>query len=168
MRVTQMSENQNVTESGKHGMIEILKRTSALLAAIVLVFGTYRAFTAYVESRIRATIETPAFLEELSRRLRPAVVFDDAGSILADMGGMKYIGDIRVSKAADGHLEVLVSPTEHLGVEPILQPMDGNFNVLAERGKKYDWLFRLYGVPTLLVDQAPERKHVRFRLEIVR
>jgi hypothetical protein len=85
------------------------------------------------------------------------------------MGGTKYIGDFRVSKAKDGHLEVLISPNEYLAIEPILQPLDGTFNVLAERGKKYDWLFRLYEVPIRVTEQTPpERTHLRFRLEFVR
>jgi hypothetical protein len=137
---------------------------SAIGAAVSILFG----ILAFVDSRVKASIEEPSFISKLSRQLRPSVIFDEKSSVLADLGAMQHISDIRVATKADGAVEVVVSPVEPFGIEPVLESLDETFVIKAERGNKYDWVFHLYPVQTLLVAEVPKVERRRFRLELIR
>jgi hypothetical protein len=139
----------------------------ALIGALATVLGGLYAVHSYIDARIRSNIEDPAFIRQLSRSLRPSVIFDERGSILTDLGAMRYLRDIQVQPQKAG-ITIVVSPLEHLGAEPVLEALDGDFVVRSERGHKFDWIFRLYPVPSLLVEDVPRRERLRFRLELIR
>jgi hypothetical protein len=120
----------------------VLKRVYVIIGAVVFLFAAYHGFNAYLDSRIESRITDPAFMRELARNVRPSVLFDERGSILADLGAMRFIDSIEVSKGTDEVWTITISLSEFLEVEPILEGVDSQF--------------------------APERNILRFRLEIVR
>jgi hypothetical protein len=147
----------------------VLKSLYVITGAVVFLFATYHGFNAYLDSRIESRITDPAFMQELARNVRPSVVFDENGDVLADLGAMKLIDSIKVSRNTDEVWTITISPSEFLGVEPVLEGVDSQFVIHAERGNKYDWVYQLYRVHPLLVSEIPpEQKILRFRLEIVR
>ncbi len=146
-----------------------LKNVYVIIGAVVVLFATYHGCNAYLDSRIESRITDPAFMQELAGNVRPSVLFDDKGGVLADLGAMKFIDRIEVSRGADEVWTITISPSEFLGIEPILEGVDSQFVIRAERGNKNDWVYQLHRVHPLIVSTLPpQRKNLRFRLEIVR
>jgi hypothetical protein len=150
----------------------MVPRTVSSFLVVVGALGAIASFLygiqAFIDGRVKAAIQDPAFISQLSRNLRPSVVFDSRGSILADLGAMQHINDIRVVAKKDAPIEITVSPMESFAVEPVLESLDARFVTKAERGQKYDWIFRLYPIETLLVSDPPKVERLRFRLELIR
>ncbi len=64
------------------------------VAAIVgVIFGV----KAYVERLVDKRLDSPETIDRLSKLIRPTVIFDNKGTILADLGAMEYIESIGVS-----------------------------------------------------------------------
>jgi|APFre7841882654_1041346.scaffolds.fasta_scaffold39344_2 hypothetical protein len=146
----------------------MLKAIYAVAGVIILLVGTYYAFIKYVDSRVDSKIHNADFLKQLARSVRPSLVFDVKGSILADMGAVPFVTNISVSKAPKDGLKITVSPVEHLGMEPVLEALDDHYIIRAERGQKFDWVFHLSGIPYFVGESMPKRDRSRFRLEIIR
>ena len=122
-----------------------------------------------MDSRIAKKSEDPEFLRALSRRVRPSMIFDENGSVLADIGAMAHIADFEVVRDGEDAFDITVHPTEHIALQPILESLDTRFVISARRGHKYDWVFRLDHIDTLLAESSAEQTGpLRFRLEIVR
>jgi hypothetical protein len=103
-------------------------------------------------------------------KVRPSLVFDVKGSIIADMGAASYIKNISISEGPKDSFIIVVSPVNFLAVEPVLEPLDGRYNIQGQRGKKFDWIFNLSGISAILREDSalPPREKQRFRLEIIR
>jgi hypothetical protein len=145
-----------------------LKTIYAAAGAVIFLFVSYHGLNSYIDWRIDERIKNADFLSGLARRVRPSVVFDDNGSIIADMGAIQYISDIKVSKGEKDSVIVIITPNEYLGVEPVLEALDAEYSIHAERGKKFDWVFRLYAIQQLVIESSPQRDNQRFRLELIR
>jgi hypothetical protein len=146
----------------------ILKVVYAVVGAIVFLFAAYHGLNSYLDSRIDSKINNADFLKKLARSGRPSLVFDEKGSIVADMGAVAFVNNISVTKGPKDSFKIVVSPVEYLGVEPVLEAVDGNYAIRAERGQKFDWVFHLSGIQTLVTESSPKRDRQRFRLEIIR
>ena len=145
-----------------------LKIVYWIFGVIVFLFVTYHGFNYYLDVRIESKINDADFLKKLAKSIRPSLVFDVNGSIIADMGAAPYISDISVSKKENVDFEIIVTPIEHLDVEPILESLDRDFTIKAIRGQKFEWIFQLKGIKRLaMVDSAKYEKQ-RFRLELIR
>jgi hypothetical protein len=146
----------------------ILKVVYALVGAIVFLVAAYHGLNSYLEARIESKINNADFLKKLARSVRPSIVFDERGSIVADMGAVPFVNNISVSKTPKDGFKIVVSPVDYLGVEPVLEALDGNYTIRVERGQKFDWVFHLSGIQTLVLESSPKRDSQRFRLEIIR
>jgi hypothetical protein len=159
----QSKENSRVPITGI-----ILKGVFSVVATVILLVGAYHGLNSYIDSRIDSKIHNADFLKKLARNVRPSLVFDENGSILADMGAVPFVSNISVSKESKGNLKITVSPAEYLGIQPVLEALDGQYVIRAERGQKFDWVFHLAGVQRLLLASSPKPEKGRFRLEIIR
>ena len=139
-----------------------------IFAGIVLVIGTIYAVDLYLNSKIETKISNPDFLKKLSRTMRPSLIFDEKESIQADMGAASFVEKISVSKVKKDDFKIVISPREHLGVQPVLEALDGRYVIRAERGKKFDWVFHLSAIHAILAEDSAEVDKQRFRLEIIR
>jgi len=141
-----------------------------LVTSIVAFVVAYYGVTSFVDSRIEKQINDADFLKKLARNARPSLVFDVKGSIIADMGAVSYITNISISESPNDSLTKVISPVDFLAVEPVLEPLDGRYNIQGQRGKKFDWVFNLSGISTRLREGSalpPPREKQRFRLEII-
>jgi hypothetical protein len=150
--------------------IVYLKYVFPIIAAIILLIGAYHGLNWYLDHRITTKINDADFLKKLARSVRPSLVFDQNGSIIADMRAVSYINNISISEGPKDSFTIVVSPVDFLAVEPVLEPLDGRYNIHGQRGKKFDWVFNLSGISTLLLEDSPlsTREKQRFRLEIIR
>jgi hypothetical protein len=132
------------------------------------LIGTIYGFTAFVDARIERITSGDAFMDKVASRVRPSVVFNQRGSILADMGAMDVIENITLtnySTALPG--TIIITPKRFLAHAPILSTIDPfTLNVLEERGNKFDWIYHI-GYVSASWNKDPFSS-IRFRLEIVR
>jgi len=151
------------------GIKSILGAVMAIVAAFIVIIGAYHGLNVFVDNKISVNMSNPVFLRELARSVRPSVVFDERGSILADLGASNLIKEIKVTKEQKETLTltITVTPCEYLGIEPVLEALDGYYAIRAERGSKYDWVFHLTDIGVTY--EAPEEmRPQRFRLDIIR
>jgi hypothetical protein len=138
------------------------------ILAIGAILGVVAAVTLYIDYRIENKITDDKFLKELSHSIRPTVVFDQNNSILANMGAMEYIEDINVVVEDGEPKKIVLSPKVFLGVAPILECLDGHFEIIKKQGEKYNWEYELKHVSRLLSESSGQITNHRFRIEIVR
>ena len=136
---------------------------SAFVAAIYGVIS-------FVDWRIDKQINDADFLRKIARKVRPSLVFDEKGSIIADMGAVGLIKNILITEGPKDSFTIVVSPVDFLAIEPVLEPLDGRYNIQGQRGKKFDWIFNLSRISTYFAEGSalPPRERQRFRLEIIR
>lgn len=143
-----------------------LKSALEIAAALVAVVGALYGALVFVDKRIAAKIRDDSFVRELAGALRPAVIFDNAGSVLVDQGGMRYIEDIEVSadEAQPPYPgKITLRLRRHLAYAPLLVPLEGDVvSITSARGKKHDWVYTL---DYLMTDD--ERKSLTYRVEII-
>src|SRR5689334_1345599 len=111
---------------------------------------------------------SPEFMRAVASQVRPAVIFDSNGSILADLGGMQYLEAIQVSfpDREKGTGTIMLKPKLLLTVPPEITGMGGaQIFPIPKRGPGYEWA---YGVDEiyLVKDDVPKPYHSR--LEIIR
>jgi hypothetical protein len=153
--------------------VDVMKVLTAIFALIVsaaTIFGLYHGLNQYIDARIYAKMSNPSFLKELSRSIRPSVVFDEKQSIVADIGAMTYLEKIVIKKGDNDTLKIFVTPKEYIGIEPVLEALDSAYAIQAERGSGYDWIFQLNSM-NLVRQEGPnpdETRPQRFRLELIR
>ena len=148
------------------GTITILKVIFGVMSAAILLFGGYHGLNSYLDRRIEARISNPAYLQKLARSVRPSLLFDDKGSIVADMGAGTLVKNISISKNDKGGLDIIITPLEYIGIEPVLEALDHGYNIEGERGEMFDWRFHLSGSSNYKF--GPEATRNRFRLELIR
>lgn len=163
-----MLKTKNEEGDNRASTVNTLKVIYVLAGIAVFLFVSYHGFNSYIDWRIDNRIKNSDFLHQLARHVRPSLVFDDNGSIIADMGAIQYISDIKVSKGDKNSVLIIISPNEYLGVEPVLEALDAEYSIHAKRGQKFDWIFNLYPIQQLVMELSPERDNERFRLEIIR
>src|SRR4030042_3709282 len=148
----QSKENGSTPNAGA-----MLKVIYAVVGTIIFLFAAYHGLNSYIDLRIDSKIYNADFLKKLARSVRPSLVFDEKGSILADMGAVAFVTNISVSKGPKDSLKITVSPVEYLGMEPVLEALDDQYTIRAERGQKFDWVFHLAGIQTLVLQSSPKR-----------
>jgi hypothetical protein len=141
-----------------------------LVTSIAAFVVAYYGVTSFVDSRIEKQINDADFLKKLARNVRPSLVIDVKGSIIADMEAASYINNISISEGPKDSFIIVVSPVNFLAVEPILEPLDARYYIQGQRGKKFDWIFNLSAISVELREDSalPPREKQRFRLEIIR
>jgi hypothetical protein len=63
---------------------------------------------------------------------------------------------------------IVVSPNAFLSVPPLLESLDGEFGIIVNKGKKYDWVYELKSVDTLLLQSSGKITNHRFRIEVIK
>ena len=148
-----------------------LARTWAVVSGIIALLGVVGAiigFNAYVDHKIDVKMSDPTFIRAIASEVRPAVIFDSNGSILADLGGMQCLDSITVSfpdiEKKPG--EIIVKPRVLLTFPPEIIGMGGaQVFPVAHRGSGYVWSYNVDGI-YLMKENVP--RPYRFRLEVIR
>lgn len=148
-------------------IMRIAMTAIAVIAGAGALIGTIYGFTAFIDSRIERVVTTDAFLSKVASRVRPSCIFNQKGSILADMGAMAVIENISLTNYS-GALPtiIIVTPNRYLANAPILSTIDPfTLTVTEERGNKYEWIYQVAYVASTMKENALDT--IRFRLEIV-
>ena len=156
---------ENVTVKG----VTILVTT--LVVTIPAVIGFHVYVKGYVKDIVEKKISDPDMIEKVKAQIRPMVVFNQNESILVDTGGMQYIESIQVilDKEKETPQEIIVTPTLYLAIAPILESFDDDFVITSERGKEFQWIYKLGAINRMLFEDSATRSGVnRFRLEIIK
>ena len=147
----------------------VVKAVVVITALASLIFGV----PAFIDSRIDQRISNPDYIRQVASHVRPSLVFDATGSILIDLGAVQYIDNITT---ADVHpigsapqfrfpSEIIVSPKQHLVHPPRISSFDAvQFEVVVERGHRFDWKYNLKWIGHS--GQPPDP--TRFQLDILR
>ena len=149
----------------------LVKGISIVVGIVVGVVGIVLGvliIEGQIEKRILEKLRTPEVLREIASLIRPSLIFDHNGSIRTDSGAGQFIENIQVEMGKDEPNKIVISPTEHLNTQPILECLNYNFYITARRIGKSDWLFELSSDNYLISEGSPERKEWLFRLEIIR
>lgn len=147
---------------------------------LLTLFGAAAAYFALVEWRVNSIVKDPDFRQEVARRARPGMVFDEDGRVIADMGVLALLKDVPEVKMTTTSNEfggksvtttIIIQPKEYLAVEPILESLDhGSVSVSAKRIRGTAWEIFLSGRYYFAVDLEHSPTNLapaRYRLEIV-
>ena len=131
---------------------------------ILGAIATLYAFHLHVKRVVESYANSPEFISKVASETRPALMFDQNFSIIADQGGSKYINDIEITPPPPAHpTQMIVRVSTHLSHEPFLESMSANeYLITASRWKKHDWVFQLRPLGTVA-----DEKRV-FRIEIIK
>jgi hypothetical protein len=129
----------------------------------------------YIDRRVDKSIASPGFIGKVRHNIKPTAIFNIDGSVIADMGAMGYISDIKVEKEKYKgsnkifKVKIIITPKELLNVAPMLEALDGNYNIATKRGHKYDWIYDLRPVIVIVTEESDQtHTHAeRFRIEIL-
>jgi len=146
-------------------MKSILKTCATVLAVILTLF----AIQQYIGYLVDKKVHEENFIDNIASRVRPFVIFDQNGSILAEKGARKFIDKIEVERnKKDGvPISVKVAFTKAFGVVPVLECLDDIFVITYRRGTMYEIIYGL-GRVNFLTFHGATISNWRFRLEIVR
>ena len=141
---------------------EILKAIAYIGGLVGAIYG----FKRYVESLVTKKLESHETIDKVSRLIRPSVIFDNKGIILADLGAMEYVKSIDLSyddKEPELPVTVEIKCKQFLALPPLLTSLDNySYQEKATRDKELSWVFELE--PMSYVSDAA---NFRFRLEIL-
>lgn len=143
-----------------------------VLEAIIILFGIFYGLQWYLEKQI---LNDPGFITKLSHKIRPALLFDEEGIIVRDMGAKEYVINIKVVVKADpkkARMKIItVYLNKYLDLPPILEPLYGDFvQTPAKRGKENTWIYQVGEIDTLTWGSSvelTEKEKPHFRLEII-
>ena len=135
----------------------------AIIISALALFG----FDQYLDYKIERALQDPQNLQKIASRVRPGLIFDSKGSIIADMGGESVISDIQFEYDKEFlHCpsKIVITPNRYLRQAPILTPLDDmEYIIRVQQGPLRSWQYDLS--PLKIVDRAGALP--RFRLEIL-
>jgi hypothetical protein len=148
-----------------------LARTWAIVTAIIAVLGLVGAIVGvntWIDRKIDARTSDPAFIRQVASQVRPALIFDSNGSIIADLGAMQYFDEISVTfhEGEKKPGEIILKPKVLLGFPPEITGMGGvQIFPAAQRGPGLTWR---YEVEEFYIQKETVSRPFRFRLEVIK
>ena len=152
--ISHRKRNEGFLNSKKHWKAIIqdsamAKRSRTLMIRAVLtivgIFSSLVVIDYYIEYKITNVIQSEGFQRNLQERLRPAMIFDQNGSIFLDKGGWKWIDDLKVLKNKRGFVEKITFTLKNPNMFPILTSLDNtvNYSINIARGKGSEVIYEL-------------------------
>ncbi|MEA2076957.1 MAG: hypothetical protein U9O95_02955 [Candidatus Marinimicrobia bacterium] len=155
---------------------DFFKLVFTIVVTIVTLFGAIIGVIFLINGQVKEQVKRIAssdqFLEELSSKINPYMIFNENNSILVDMGGGKYINEIIVEKDTFWAEEVgeitnkiTIIPNQLLSTAPLLKCIDSGdtYTIKVERGPKFNWIYTL----DLSGDMIFPRPINKFRIDII-
>ena len=149
----------------------LLKNIRGIIGAIVVIavlIGAIYGLNSYIETKIDKITNDEQFINKISSRIRPYIIFDSKETILLDMGGLQFLEKIKVVPGDDNTKppKIIVTPKKYMDHAPLLTCLKLVHMVLSvERGKNLDWEYTLGN----FIETKPPRvlPVEQFRLEII-
>jgi len=134
---------------------------AALVALVAAVYG----FTRFIDWRVEKRMTDSEYIARVAAALRPSLIFDQNGSILADQGGLAVIDKVTVELDANSlPNKITIIPTRHLATAPLLQTLEVEAVIFTtSRGPGLAWVYSLEYI--MWHDDLDGLR--RFRLEIL-
>lgn len=134
--------------------------------AVIVMFGAAFTLINFIDWRVDIRINDSEYIEKVASQIRPGLVFNSRGTILYDLGGLKYIEDIEVVPSGGDWVapkQIIIKPKAFLSQAPILTALDSVFiKVTPRRGTGIEWVYDIEQS-----GQLGGHDIMRFRLEIV-
>ena len=145
-------------------------KLAGALVTVITLFGGIYGFQFVVEKMVDNRLQDPAVLQELANQIRPALIFDQTGKTVSNLGAFGFIRRLEVSREeGTQRFVVLISFNEYFAAPPNLECMDSICTIEVEReGLGSDWRFEVEVVQLLAITETSLPEPSRFRLEIVR
>lgn len=142
-------------------------------SATVLAIGTgFLKARKYIEDRIQESLSKEEIIGKISLLVKPDMIFDEKGSIVADRGASAFVQDRGIYFTMEDDMsdsipsEIRISFSKHLKVPPLLTPLNPDITTIRpERGASHDWIYKLSYSATVGHDEDKEFRR-RYRLEI--
>lgn len=150
-----------------------IKKIAQALTILSVLASVIFGVDKFIDWRIDQRITSPSFIGKVRHSIKPTAIFNIDGSVIANMGAMDYISDIKVEKEKFEtydkifKIKIIVSPKELLNVAPMLEALDGTYKITSKRGNKYDWIYILEPIVLLAVYEPAIKEAERFRIEII-
>ncbi len=162
-----MNETKKTFKDTYHSWLNAL---NGPLAFVVVVFTIAGVYFFNIDSRVRSIVKDPEFVAAVAQRVRPAMVFDSKGIVLADMGALAFLEEVpRIEDISHG-VKITIHPKAILPAEPIIQALDeGNVSVKAQRSSGLSWEIVVSARHAFWANEysPPDPTPERYRLEIV-
>lgn len=121
---------------------EYVQKSVKLAVGILVVLGTVAGIFRLIDWRMESYLQSEQVREDIARRVRPYLIFNQNGSILVDGGGMQYLQEppeVIVGDSPD--LTITVFPKEHMSFCPLIESLTGDlYHFEARRGKGHQWI----------------------------
>ena len=134
-----------------------------ILGIVISIFTLEDRVDKIVENKLK----DPEVLKQIAYLVRPSLTFNQEGTILTDSGAQDFIKDIKVIMGENEPKSIIISPTNHLNIAPLIECLNYNYNFSSKQVGKLDWQFDLSS-PTYLVTTSYQITDWTFRLEIIR
>jgi hypothetical protein len=153
----------------------VVKASAGAALTVAALIGTLYGSHEYIRTEIDKRLRDPEVLDAVAARVRPAVIFDSHGSIIADMGAMQRIESLIVRPSTNAPSDkldaqppslIIVTPREHLAQAPLMTMMDPfiALDLDIRRGTGLSWEYEVkqaYHVTT------GSKRALYFRLELL-
>ncbi len=142
-----------------------LKILEAIIVILTISGAIYGAMQ-FIDKRIEKKLQDDSFVRKVAAYLRPAVVFDERGSIVIDQGGMEIIDSIEIKhdEGSSLPLTIIVNPKRYLAHPPFIFPLDNEMvDFKSSRGERFIWT---YDLDYKMTNDDYDGKR-RFRMEII-
>jgi hypothetical protein len=138
------------------------------MAVILGVIGSVYGFKNYVDGLVNKKLESSETIDKISRLIRPSLIFDNKGVILADLGAMEHIKSINLgyNEGREPTLPTRIEVTfkKFLALPPLLTSLDSySYNEKVNRGQGLSWIFELEPL-----SYTSDIGYFRFRVEVLR
>ena len=139
--------------------------TIQLLAFLVAIIGLFFVFDNYINNQIEDKITSEEYMSNLSKLLRPFLVFDEKGNTFYDHGAKVYISDIDVDTKKE---VILVKTKEYLQFAPLITFIGSSqYSYNTKRISDNTWSYTLESA-NFLVDGDGKESNILYVLEILK
>jgi hypothetical protein len=118
------------------------------IAAVCTVIGSFCGVVSFFTRRLDARLADKSILDAIAARLRPELIFTDAGAIIADMGGAMLLSDKKIevilgtAMSVQAPTKIVVHMRRPVDLAPILTPMNPDIvRITASHDAGNDWRF---------------------------
>ena len=147
-----------------------LKNIVTAFLTIGAIFGSVMGVTYWIEATIDKKLSDERVLRKISSLVRPSVIFDENKSVLANLGAMELIEDIRFEGIKEGTAfpeKIIITPKAHLYTAPVLTNLDSFWiEYTVTRGELLNWEYDIHAYIGAGVGRDNWEK-IKFRLEIL-
>lgn len=143
--------------------------TLKLFTIVLALAAVYIAFDNYINNRIDDKIKDKEYIQELSKTLKPFLIFDEEGIITYDHGATIFVDSIKIIYLENKSIDkIIVHLNQFFTSAPLLDHIGSSrYTYTTKRIKNYNWRYDLEYVYSLVLEQSSNPSNGIFILEIL-